>query len=207
MITLFLIVVLFIIGKELSRIDGVILLGVFLIHTVNIFKRRKKYKKKKIEDEKTNTSKFSWLLIFTLAFIGLFIASNFVVKYASKLAFDLNLPEILIGLFLISFATTLPELVFGLSAAKLKHKEMAIGNQIGSVVTNTGLILGIVAIIHPITAEFKPFLISSIFMFIAGFIFYTFIKSKKHLAKNEGISLILIYILFVIMNFLLNKYP
>jgi cation:H+ antiporter len=200
-LTLLLLVILFTIGRSLSRLDGVILLLVFLIHTYNILKKRKKYEKKKIENGRTNTSKFNWLLIFILALIGLFIASNFIVKYASELAVDLGLSEILIGLFLISFATTLPELVFGLSAVNLKQKEMAIGDQIGSVVTNTGFILGLVAIIHPISADFMPFLISSIFMFVSAFIFFTFIKSGKVLSKYEGISLILIYILFILIEF------
>jgi len=200
-ISLLLLIILFTIGKSLSRLDGAILLVVFSIHTYRIFKKRKKYEKKKIEDKRTGTSRFSWLLIFILALVGLFITSSFVVKYASKIAIDFGFSEIIIGLFLISFATTLPELVFGISATNLKHKEMAIGDQIGSVVTNTGLILGIVALIHPITAEFQPFLISSIFMFISGFIFYTFIKSGKKLSKHEGISLILMYVVFIMIEF------
>ena len=112
--------------------------------------------------------------------------------------------KILIGLFLLSIATTLPELSFGIIASNLKHKEMAIGDQIGSVVTNTALILGLVAIIYPIKAEFMPFLTSSIFMFIAGFIFIAFAKTGKKLEKIEGISLILLYVLFIIIEFFIR---
>jgi len=193
-----LVIVLYTLGKSLSRIDGIILLAFFSFHTYQIFKRRRKYKTKKIENGKTQISKFYWLLIFLIALVGLFIASNFVVRSATNLAIDLNLPQIMIGLFLISIATTLPELVFGISAIKLKHKSMAIGDQIGTVIANSTLILGIVAIIHPISAEFMPFLISSIFMFIAAFIFITFVKSGNKLERYEGISLILIYVLFII---------
>lgn len=197
MIILLLVNVLFFIGRELSRIDGLILLGLFGLHGFQVFRKRKKYREK-VKNGRAVFGRFGWLLIFLIALVGLFISSNFVVRSAVGLAVDLNLSKMMIGLFFISFATSLPELVFGLSASELRHKEMAIGDQIGSVVTNAGLILGIVALIHPITADFIPFIVSGIFMFISGFIFVTFVKSGGKLEKYEGISLILIYVLFVI---------
>ncbi|MFH1358461.1 MAG: hypothetical protein ABIH37_01070 [archaeon] len=205
LLSILLLIVLFTIGNELSRIDGIILLVVFIYHTYEILKRRRKYKKTKTKDEKKEKiSRFYWLLIFMTALIGLFIGSNLVVQYSSKLALDFGLTQIVIGLFIISFATTLPDLIFGLSAAHLKHKDMAIGNQIGSVVTTTGLVLGIVALIHPIKAGFMPFITSAIFLFVSGFIFYTFIKSGKKLSTYEGISLILIYVLFIMIEFFIR---
>jgi len=146
-----LIILLFAIGKSLSQMDGVILLCFFAIHTYSVFKRRRRYTKK-IKNGKSGIKKFWWLLIFILALVGLFISSGFVVKSASGIAIDLKLPEIMIGLFLLSIATTLPELVFGVSAANSKHKEMAVGNMIGTIIANSTLILGLVSIIHPITA-------------------------------------------------------
>ena len=200
-ISIILVIILFVIGRELSRIDGIILISVFFIHTYQIFKKRKKYSKRKIEDGKSGLNRFYWLLIFILALVGLFISSNFVVNSASGLAIDLKLPKILIGLFLISIATTLPELIFGISASNIGHKSMAIGDQIGTVVVNSTLILGIVAIIHPITTEFRTFIISAIFMLVSAFIFYTFVKTGNKLEKIEGVSLILIYVLFVMIEF------
>ncbi len=200
LIILLLMIVLYVLGKGLSRIDGVILIGLFVIHNYGVFRKRKKYKGK-MKDRKVRMGNFYWLLIFFGALIGLFISSNFVVRYASGLAVDFGLSEIMIGLFLVSIATTLPELAFGVSATKLKHKEMAIGDQVGTVVTNTALILGIVALIHPIKADFIPFLISAVFMFVSAFIFVTFVKSGNKLERYEGISLILIYVLFVIFEF------
>lgn len=198
LISIILLIFLFGIGKELSRIDGVILLGVFFIHVYRIFKKKKGQNKNKIKGGEKG-SKSLWLAIFLMALVGLFISSSFVVSTASALALDFNFPSIVVGLFLLSFATTLPELVFGITASKLNHKSMAIGDQIGTVVANSTLILGVVAIIKPITAEFIPFIISGIFMFIAAFIFATFIKTGKKLESSEGISLILIYVLFIII--------
>ena len=127
-----------------------------------------------------------------------------MVKYATNLAIDLSLPEITIGLFLLAIATTLPELIFGISATRLRHKEMAIGDQIGTIVANTLLILGIVALINPIQADFMQFIISAIFMFVSAFILVTFIKTGRKLEKTEGISLILIYVLFIVIEFFIK---
>lgn len=195
-----LLIVLYILGRSLSRIDGIILIVFFGIHIFRIFRKRKEYKKK-MKDGLERERKFHWLLIFMMALVLLFVSSNFVVKYALKLAIDFNLPKIIIGLFLISIATTLPELVFGISASKTGHGEMAIGDQLGTIIANSALILGIVSIIHPIKVAFAPFMISGIFMFISAFLLITFIKTGKKLEKLEGISLILIYILFIIIEF------
>lgn len=201
LITILSMIILFMIGNSLSRIDGAILIGLFLIHSFKLLKKRKRYKKVRIQDGKGTISRFSYLLIFLLALVGLMLSSNLVVKSASNLATDLNIPYFMIGLFLLSIATTLPELVFGISATSLKHKDMALGNQIGAVVVHFTLILGLVALIHPITTESASFLISSIFMFISAFIFVTFLKTGSKLEKIEGISLILIYILFITIEF------
>lgn len=197
LIAIALVILLYSIGQVLSRIDGMILVGFFFIHAYSIFKKRKKYPKK-IRDSERMKNKFYWLLIFLLALIGLFLSSSFVVRYASNLALDLQIPKIMIGLFLISIATTLPELTFGISASNLRHKEMAIGDQIGTVIVNSTLIIGLVSIISPITTEFIPFIISGIFMFISAFIFITFLKTGRKIERIEGISLILIYVLFII---------
>jgi cation:H+ antiporter len=192
-----LIIILYSIGKSLSRIDGIILLAFFAINLYTVFKKREKPPKKtKKSDGKNN---FKFLFIFLISLIILFISSNYVVKYASGLALDLNLSQIIIGLFLISIATTLPELTFGISAVRLKHKEMGIGDQIGTVIANSTLVLGIVAIISPIKVSFSPFLASSVLMFIAAVIFIIFTITDKKLKTIEGVGLILFYVFFVIV--------
>jgi cation:H+ antiporter len=101
---------------------------------------------------------------------------------------------------MISFGTTLPELTFESKAILARHRYMALGDLIGSVVANSTLILGIVAVIHPITiTNFLIFLTSSFFMITVAFLFMTFIECEKHILWQEGIALILLYILFVII--------
>jgi len=205
--TIILLIILFLIDQQLSRIDGIILLTLFTLNTHRLYKNsklttskiKKQAKKNKYSE---NTSKI--FILFVIGLILLFFSSRYAVKYAALIAGDLNLPKIIIGLFLISIATTLPELIFGLSAIKMKHKEMAIGDQIGTVFANLTLILGIVAIIQPIKADLSSFIISSIFFLFGTLLFIHFIKTKNRLEIKEGILLIIFYILFAFTEIILK---
>jgi cation:H+ antiporter len=103
----------------------------------------------------------------------------------------------------MSIATTLPELIFGINAILMKHREMSIGDQIGTVFTNMTLILGLVVIIHPITTSFLPFLLSCIFLLISSIVIIYFIKNDQKLDIKEGIFLLIIYMLFISIEILL----
>lgn len=197
--SIILLILLYLIGMSLSRFDGSLLLGFFLYNSYRIFKKRKKYQKKFGKNNIQKTEIVITTSIFIISLFLLIFSSHFIVKYASMLANDLNIPSLLIGLFLLSFSTTLPEFAFGIRAIKMHHKELALGDLTGGVLTNLGLVIGLVAIISPITTSFLPFIISAIFLFVSAFIFTTFLESDKELGKNEGIALILLYILFLII--------
>ena len=193
-------IILFLIGNKLSRYDGAILLAVFFIYSYRLIKQRKKFKKK-LEDRVKRKEIVLTTFLFILFLFVLFFSAKFVVHYASLLVFDLKLPAIMIGLFLVSFGTTLPELIFGVRAAQLKHADMSLGDQLGTMIANSTLVLGVAALIYPIEVAFAPFMISAIFLFVTGFLFVTFVESGRKLDTREGISLILLYIFFVIIEF------
>ncbi|MBT3404654.1 sodium:calcium antiporter [archaeon] len=195
-----LLLILYLVGNSLSRIDGIILVGLFGINSYRIFKKREDY-----PSEIKDTSKRYQGVLFTAIFIGslllLFFASAAAVKYAKLIAIDFNFSELIVGIFLVSIATTLPELIFGINAVLKKHPEMAIGNQTGTIFTNIALILGVVAIIHPITVAQMPFFISGLFMLLSAFLFVVFIQSERKIDIFEGISLIFLYLFFIILQF------
>lgn len=200
-ISIFLIFALYLIGNSLSRIDGIILISFFGFNLARLMKKREKFSKKhksKIKERK----KFSLIVIFLFSLVVLFISSAYVTKSSSLIAIDFGLPEILVGIFLISFATTLPELVFGLNAIFQKHNEMSVGDQTGAVLVKNCLVIGIMAIIRPIHVSLAPFLISGAFMLISGLLVTVFIVTGKKLEVKEGIFLISLYLLFAVLQFL-----
>jgi len=187
-------------GNELSRLDGVILIGVFLFYVFHLIKERKEFKKE-IEERITHWDIVLNVIIFILSLVLLFLSAEYVVYYATEISMELLLPPILVGLFIVSIGTTLPELTFDIQAVIKKHPEMALGDVIGSVVINSTLVLGITSIIYPITANFLLFFSSALLMLVIAFIFATFVESGRKLYLKEGIALVLLYIFFIMIEF------
>ncbi len=197
---------LFYIGNTLSRIDGVLLILVFSLYSWRMVKGSQRFEKR----YKAFRAMKDWQAIFTtLIFAGslllLFVSSNYVIKYSSLIATELNFPDIFLGLFLISFATTLPELIFGVSAIFSGHKSMSVGDQVGTIITNSTLVLGVVSLISPISADFMLFVISALFLLFSVFLFATFAASGRRLDKTEGIALIMFYIVFLFMQIYITR--
>jgi cation:H+ antiporter len=103
------------------------------------------------------------------------------------------------GIFLISLGTSLPELMFESKAVMSGHQSMAIGDLIGSVITNSTLVLGVTSLIMPIHVNSLIYLSSTMFMLFAAFIFFTLAESDNKFTWTEGISLLLLYVLFIII--------
>jgi len=201
---MFLPLILMYLGRTLSRLDGIILLVVLGFYFWRVILRRKRYSKK-FENNIRKSKAILYTAMFIFSLIVLFVSSNFVVKYASLLSIDFALPPILIGLFLVALGTSLPELVFSVRSGMLGHQEFIMGNLIGSVIINATLVLGITALIMPITANLLLFLTSTAFMIVIGFLFITFTESSRKLDLKEGVSLILVYILFIIVQFYIHN--
>jgi cation:H+ antiporter len=183
--------------QTLSQFDGVVLLVAFFLYVWRIISQEKKFKDRLPPVPKSEFLLHTVIALVSLAFIYVF--SMFVVNTAVLLAEEFSLPLILIGLFFISFGTTLPEFTFETKSILTRHRYMALGDIIGSVVARSTLVLGVTAIIAPIQADYLLFLTSAFFMLIVAFLFMTLIDVEKHILVQEGIALIILYILFIII--------
>ena len=196
--------ILMMIGDQLSRIDGIILIGIFIIYLWRIQRVRGKFSKK-LADGISKGDVVKAAVIFIVSVIVLFISANFVVEYASLIAIEMALPPIIIGLFIIALGTSLPELAFQAKAALSENPEMTIGNVIGSNIANATLILGVTAIIFPIQEDFLLFFTSGVLMIIISFLFVSFLESGSKLYWKEGLSMILLYVFFIIIEFYIKN--
>lgn len=200
---------LLLIDRNLSRIDGLILLALYGFYQVAVFRQGEKSTSedggfvnrilRQLNHRGTNRE-LGW--IFLGAALLLFSADN-IVRLASSLASLVGLPLLMVGLVLIALGTTLPELVFGIKAIRTHQPSMVWGNLLGSVVANSTLIIGLVALISPIRIEaFAQYLLATIaFVFIFG-LFYLFIRTKRRLERWEGATLAFVWLLFVLAEFL-----
>lgn len=193
--------ILLMLDQELSRLDGGILLVVFFTYIFRLFTQEKRFREV-LNLNSILKKEFLWNIgISITSAVILFLLAWVVIENASILATSLMIPPILIGLFIISLGTTLPELVFDVTAIMKRHNYMALGDLIGSVIANSSMVLGIMALIYPIRVDIILFLSSSFFMLTVAFLFTTFVVAEKHILWQEGIALILLYILFIIVEF------
>jgi cation:H+ antiporter len=188
----------------LSRLDGAILLVIFFLYMYMIIHKNKSTE---IVNNVQYTDVFKNFGIFFFSILLLLGSAEFLVRSAKEISIELNLPILLIGLFVVAIGTSLPELVYGSRAILLKHKEQALGDIMGSIVANSTAVLGITAIITPIVFNFSLFLISSAFMIFALFIFMTFIRSGSVITWREGVALLMLYVLFIIVQFYIQGLP
>jgi cation:H+ antiporter len=185
------------IDQELTQFDGIVLIAAFFLYVWRIISQEKKFRDRLPPVPKSEFLLHTVIALVSLAFIYFF--SVWVVKTAVLLSEELSLPLILIGMFFISFGTTLPEFTFETKSILTRHRYMALGDIIGNVVARSTLVLGATALIAPIQADYLLFLTSAFFMLIVAFLFMTLIDVEKHILVQEGIALIILYILFIVI--------
>lgn len=192
---------------ELSRIDGIILLVSFFLYILRLL-REKIYFSEIFNNipinNKTAGKFFKELATVILGLILLIASSSFVVYAGKSIAETFDFGVFVFGLIFVSLGTTLPELVFGLKAASLKHPDLAVGNSLGSIAFNSSFILGLVSFISPLQIAFtKDLILISIFLIFALILFHVFIYTKGRLTAKEGYILLFIYLLFLAVKFIL----
>ncbi|MFC4720799.1 calcium/sodium antiporter [Geojedonia litorea] len=140
----------------------------------------------------------SILLVF-LGFVLLVVGGEFLVRSAVALSFKLKLSKLVIGMTVVSFATSAPELLVSLQAAISGSSDIALGNIIGSNVANIGLVLGITAIISPLVVERDFFRLNWPVMMIMSVLLYVFLHDDNHLSAEEGLIFMTLLIFFLII--------
>lgn len=191
----------------LGRGDGVILILSFVIYTAWLFSKKERFVKTYDDMDEQNQKPImeQWSVFlknFVLMFVSiifLIIASNGIIRSSVFFAEIFELPLIFVSILIIGAGTALPETYFTAVSAKLGNSWMLIGALMGCVAVTATLILGIVAIIHPIVIlEFNPFAISRAFLIISAIFFLIFVKTHQKVSYKEGLILLSLYILFVI---------
>ncbi|MCD6500748.1 sodium:calcium antiporter [bacterium] len=185
-----------------SRVDGIVLLGVLVFYLKMIFQEKQRFTKV-FNKYKRNWTQYKLFLKDLAVFWGgvalLLLAGEGVVRSARILSSVMNLPLIFTGIIFVGLGTTLPEITFSLRAISLGHKEMVLGNFMGSVICNSTLILGLVSLISPLKiTNFSPYLIGILFTAIVAFAFAIFARTGQKITKKEALILLAIYALFII---------
>jgi cation:H+ antiporter len=186
----------------LSRIDGIILLVLFVFFLWYVFRQMKSDVEIHLECKECSGIKIAGLIILGLG--GLIAGGRLVVVNAEALALELGVSEKIIGLTVVAMGTSLPELVTSVIAGIKKNNDIAIGNIIGSNIFNVFLILGLSALIRP--QVYNPAFNTDILMVVFGtvFLFIAMFAGKRHrLDRWEAALLLAIFIAYTV--FLISK--
>lgn len=135
-------------------------------------------------------------IIFGL--VLLIFGGNWLLKSAVGLSLLLKIPKIVIGMTVVSFATSAPELIVSLKAALEGHADIAFGNVIGSNIANLGLVLAITILISTISVEKSFYKTDWPVMMLSSIMLYGFIFSDGELQQYEGVILFSFLLIFLI---------
>ncbi|WP_299057523.1 calcium/sodium antiporter [uncultured Polaribacter sp.] len=131
----------------------------------------------------------------------LVFGGEFLVRASIGLSFKLNISKMVIGMTVVSFATSAPELLVSIQAALVGSPAIAINNVIGSNIANIGLVLGITALIGPITVSKDFYKLNWPVMMMFSVVLYYFLNNDAVLSRLEGILLLigLLFFLYVLI--------
>lgn len=182
-------------GNEIVFWEGVVLWVFFLIYLTYLFIMAKKGQ----ADEEEEKNRALWLQIAMLVagVAGIVLGSDLTVDNASKIAAALGMDDRLIGLTIVAFGTSLPELVTSITAATKGKADIAIGNIVGSNIFNILFVVGTTALITPVTFK-SSFLVDSVVAIAAGVLLWIGVWKEQKLKRPVGIIMLVAYVAYFI---------
>lgn len=137
------------------------------------------------------------LLYIILGLLILVLGGNWLLKAAVALSLRLQIPKIVIGMTVVSFATSAPELIVSIKAALDGFPDLSLGNVIGSNIANLGLVLGITLLLGSIQVTKSFYKTDWPVMFLASLIFFAFLYIDGQLVFWEGLVMFSLLLLFL----------
>lgn len=179
--------------KELTFITGIILWVFFIIFFVHLIKNAKSDKVPEEEEEIKKVKSIPIMILMTLGgLIAIVIGSNFTVDSASYIAKEFGMSERLIGLTIVAFGTSLPELITSVTAGIKGKADIAVGNIIGSNIFNILFVLGTTCLIKTVSFE-ANFIVDGIVAIAAAAILLLAVIKDKKLKRSAGIFMLVGY--------------
>jgi len=202
-----------VIDGTLSRVDGLVLLSVYGAYATSFFHTQYEtiaavhneesffYRFVKRFNHVNGVKKKELGRLFVGLALLLFSA-DIIVRVAVIFGESLGISVFVIGLVILAIGTSLPELAFSLRSTEDHQPSMFFGNLLGSTIANSTLIIGTTSVIEPIVVtDTGRYLFASLAFVVIYYTFWRFIKSKNSLERKEGIVLILLYLVFLIAEF------
>ncbi len=191
-------------GREIiGRLEGLILVAMFvmfIVYTVREGSKQRNQNAETSEPQQTIKQRPMWfiILMMVLGLCALVAGGEFFLSSATQIAKQLNISDAVIAITIMSAGTSMPELATCLVAAAKGKGDMALGNVVGSNISNILLVIGGSAAITPLSFggitlnDIIFVLITAILLFVAAFTF-----KKRKIDRFEGTLFIIMYVIYI----------
>ena len=184
-------------GSEVTWVEGILLWILFIGYLAYLLFMAKKNRD---EEGQEQTKELSMVRLIGLTILGVVMivaGSNFAVEGASNIAAALGISERFIGLTIVAFGTSLPELVTSVSAARKGNADIAIGNIVGSNIFNILFIIGTTALITPVIFV-RSFVVDTLIAAACGLLLFVGVVKNRELKRPIGIVMLLCYVAYFV---------
>lgn len=188
--------------RVISFNEGVFLVTFLIIYSFLLVRNSRRQTKKSNQVVKVTRNQFYFGLVFIIiGIVGLKFGSQFFLEGAISIAHNFGMSDHLIGVTIVAFGTSVPELATSAVAAFRKHVDISLGNLIGSNVFNIHAVLGVTALVTEIPIAER--ILSFDFLWMFGFILALIpaIYFKKRFNRYEGFLFLIGYIAYVYFAF------
>lgn len=187
---------LLLVDGTLSRIDGIILVLLYISFTVVLWIKEGELGSIKKQIKLKNIYKDA--LLFILALAAMLLSARWLVFSSISASNLLNIKPYYVSLIVLGIGATIPDITVGIRALLKGHQDVGIGDSLGSMLTKILLFLGVAAIIQPLAIEFSMLLVAVVFtVIIMGVTFY--FTEKGSMNWKHGLLMLLLYIGFIIV--------
>ena len=196
--------VILLLDGTLSQIDGAILVSGFVIYVIWLLitgrGEEETSERRALSRTKSAIRLGMTVFLLTIGVTVLFLGSELVTKSAQELSTSFGLPLFLLGL-VVAIGTCLPEMAFAVRASE-KGSEIGIGNILGNVLADSMLVIGIIALIHPIHIPRIASPLTAGLFVVASVVFVYFRSRDGVIDKRDAILLVGVYALFVLVQYI-----
>ncbi len=189
-------------GNQISRLDGLVLMVLFLFYMRLLYRHRAEGAAIEVEegiDAEDGLGRVAVKLIF--GGVGVFLGSRLLVNSALVIAEAIGVSEGVIGSTLVAFGTSVPELAVSASALKKGYGSISIGNIIGSNIFNILWVLGLASLVSPLAADNVLMQFNIPMMLFIAVLLLAFMRSGWKLGRGKGVVFLGLYIFFLAVNF------
>ena len=191
------------ISTGLSRVDGIILVSYFAFFLIYTFRKHHLHALSSKKPTKKKNSSNIWYLLaqIVIGSVFLVLGGRWIVSGALELSSFFGVNEGFIGLTIVAFGTSLPELAASISAVRKKKVDIAVGNVVGSNLFNILWVLGLTAIIKPI--EFDSIeVVNTALVALASITLFAILvigRHKHQISRDEGLGLLSFYAFYLVI--------